>query len=70
MITRREILTAATATLAASCTTFPLRRRAPFVRVDGTAFRAGDAPYAIAGTNMWYAAYLGAGRRRSATAIV
>ncbi len=35
--------------------------RAPFVRVDGTAFRAGDAPYAIAGTNMWYAAYLGAG---------
>jgi mannan endo-1,4-beta-mannosidase len=61
MITRRDLLCAACGTLTASCTTLPARARAPFVRVDGTAFRAGGAPYAIAGTNMWYAAYLGAG---------
>jgi mannan endo-1,4-beta-mannosidase len=57
------LLCAASATLAASCTTVATRARAPFVRVDGTTFRAGDALYAIAGTNMWYAAYLGSGNR-------
>jgi mannan endo-1,4-beta-mannosidase len=65
MITRRGLLCAASAALASSCAPLPLRSRAPFVRVDGTAFRAGNEPYAIAGTNMWYAAYLGAGGTKS-----
>lgn len=32
----------------------------PFVRRDGTGFAAGPSPYRFVGTNMWYAAYLGA----------
>lgn len=31
-----------------------------FVKVDGIHFKKSDKPYYIAGTNMWYAAYLGA----------
>ena len=31
------------------------------MQTAGTRFQKGDAPYRIAGTNMWYAAYLGAG---------
>lgn len=31
-----------------------------FVKVDGIQFKKSDKPYYIAGTNMWYAAYLGA----------
>ena len=35
-------------------------RPASFVRAHGARFLSGSDPYRIAGTNMWYAAYLGA----------
>ena len=36
------------------------RRNSRFIRRSGTSFTSGGKPYRIAGTNMWYAAYLGA----------
>jgi mannan endo-1,4-beta-mannosidase len=61
MLTRRSLLLSATALLAA-CATGPGRSpsRSRFVRREGTAFRIGGDRYRYAGSNMWYAAYLGA----------
>jgi mannan endo-1,4-beta-mannosidase len=58
-ITRRGMLVGTSALLGA-CATAPSSARAPFIRVSGTRFAAGDSAYRIAGTNMWYAAWLGA----------
>lgn len=58
MITRRELMAGTTALLA-SCATTPPARHGQFVRTAGTRFTSGGGPYRIAGTNMWYAAYLG-----------
>ena len=59
MLDRRDLLVGTSALLASSG--FAARRRGgSFVRRTGTEFRIGGAPYRIAGTNMWYAAYLGA----------
>jgi mannan endo-1,4-beta-mannosidase len=60
MITRRALLAGMSALLA-SCAAVPTVPRAPFVRVAGTTFRKNETPYRIAGTNLWPAAYLGAG---------
>src|SRR5690348_7501516 len=59
MFTRRDAMIAGSALLGACATRRPSRSR-PFVRVAGTRFDVGGARYRIAGTNMWYAAYLGA----------
>jgi mannan endo-1,4-beta-mannosidase len=59
IITRRDMLIGTTAMLGA-CATRPSATRPSFVRTSGTQFTLGAAPYRIAGTNMWYAAYLGA----------
>ena len=59
MLTRRDALVAGTALLGA-CAAAPVSRSRPFVRVTGTRFNVADSTYRIAGTNMWYAAYLGA----------
>jgi mannan endo-1,4-beta-mannosidase len=57
-ITRRDLLVGASVLLASSAAVGAARRPA-FVRTNGTRFERGGAPYRIAGTNMWYAAYLG-----------
>jgi mannan endo-1,4-beta-mannosidase len=60
-ITRRGVLAGTSAMLAAS--TVPVRaapREAHFVRRHGTALRLAGERYLYVGTNMWYAAYLGA----------
>ncbi|MES2327398.1 MAG: mannanase [Pseudomonadota bacterium] len=60
-ITRRSVLAGTSAMLAAS--TVPVRaapREAHFVRRHGTALRLAGKRYLYVGTNMWYAAYLGA----------
>jgi mannan endo-1,4-beta-mannosidase len=60
-ITRRGVLAGTSVMLAAS--TVPVRAAPPeahFVRRYGTALRLAGEPYLYAGTNMWYAAYLGA----------
>lgn len=63
MLDRRTVLLSGTALLA-GCAGGPLRPggSAPgaFVRREGTGFRIDGRPYRYAGTNMWYAAYLGA----------
>jgi mannan endo-1,4-beta-mannosidase len=59
MLNRRELMLTATAALASSSIAArPMR--SPFVRTAGTRLVTGTNPYRIAGTNMWYAAYLGA----------
>ena len=59
MLNRRELMLTATAALAASSkATRPTH--APFVRAAGTRLVTGNKSCRIAGTNMWYAAYLGA----------
>jgi len=58
-ITRRDILVGASAMLAAG-TAHGARPRSSFVRANGTRFTLGGSPHRVAGTNMWYAAYLGA----------
>src|SRR4051812_39811545 len=58
-IARRDMLVGTTALLAGSAV-LSAPRRSPFVRASGTDFRLGGAPYRVVGTNMWYAAYLGA----------
>ncbi len=60
-ITRRYVLAGTSAMLAASA--FPVRAApadARFVRRRGTALRLAGERYLYVGTNMWYAAYLGA----------
>jgi mannan endo-1,4-beta-mannosidase len=59
MLSRRELIAASSALLASSAAP-AARPRDRFVRASGTHFTLGGAPYRIAGTNMWYAAYLGA----------
>jgi mannan endo-1,4-beta-mannosidase len=59
MLSRRELVIASSA-LALSAAAPAPRRSGRFVRRQGPGFRLGGAPYRIAGTNMWYAAYLGA----------
>jgi mannan endo-1,4-beta-mannosidase len=59
MLDRRDLLVGTSALLASSGLAVP-RRGGSVVRRTGTEFRLGSAPYRIAGTNMWYAAYLGA----------
>jgi mannan endo-1,4-beta-mannosidase len=47
--------------LLAGCAAGTLRvPPAAFVRREGQGFTIGGEPYRFAGTNMWYAAYLGA----------
>lgn len=58
-ITRRHMLVGTSLLLGARAA-IGAPRRTDFVRADGTRFDKGGAPYRIAGTNMWYAAYLGA----------
>jgi mannan endo-1,4-beta-mannosidase len=59
-INRRDLLVGTSALLGASALPGAPRSKA-FVRATGSRFSKGSAPYRIAGTNMWYAAYLGAG---------
>jgi mannan endo-1,4-beta-mannosidase len=59
LITRREMIVG-TSALVGACTTLPRSAPPAFVKVSGTQVTAGGAPYRIPGTNMWYAAYLGA----------
>ena len=63
MLTRRTMMLSATALLAA-CAGGGLGggvgRARPFVRRDGMRFRIGEETYRFAGSNIWYAAYLGA----------
>jgi mannan endo-1,4-beta-mannosidase len=59
MLSRRELI-AATSVLLASSAAPAAKRRDRFVSASGTHFTLRGAPYRIAGTNMWYAAYLGA----------
>jgi mannan endo-1,4-beta-mannosidase len=61
MLTRRELVVGTAAALSAP-SLIAAPRRSAFVRTSGSAFRRGGAPYHVVGTNMWYAAYLGAGR--------
>ena len=60
MLDRRQLILSAAATLTASSVS-ALPRRTNFIRTAGPRFVLDDAPYRVAGTNMWYAAYLGAG---------
>jgi mannan endo-1,4-beta-mannosidase len=59
MLNRRDLLIGTSALLASSGIAAP-RRDTHFVHRSGAAFRLGNEPYRVAGTNMWYAAYLGA----------
>ena len=58
MLSRRQLVAGASAVLAAS-RVGALPRKDGFVRAAGTRFVLNDTPYRVAGTNMWYAAYLG-----------
>ena len=58
MLSRRNLLIASTALLGAAAAPAP-KRAGPFVKREGMTLRKGGAPYRIAGTNAWYAAYLG-----------
>jgi len=62
LLNRRELIAASSA-LAGTCAIAPLAARGvptAFVRGEGMRLRNGAGPYRYAGTNMWYAAYLGA----------
>src|SRR5689334_11516733 len=59
MLSRRNLLIGSTALLGAAAAPAP-KRSNQFVRRNGMTFRKEGYPYRIAGTNMWYAAYLGA----------
>src|SRR5207253_5893931 len=60
LLNRRELIVGSSALLAASSVAVPARARGLFVRGSGMQFIRDERPYRIAGTNMWYAAYLGA----------
>src|SRR5512146_1173226 len=59
MIDRRQLILTATAALGTSSIASHARAL-PFIRAKGTRFVSGKRPFRVAGTNMWYAAYLGA----------
>jgi len=50
-----------TASAALASPVSALRHKNRFIRATGMRFNLDGAPYRVAGTNMWYAAYLGAG---------
>jgi mannan endo-1,4-beta-mannosidase len=58
MLNRRDLLIGTSALLASSGLAAP-KQGGSFIRRAGTGFRLDDRPYRVAGTNMWYAAYLG-----------
>jgi mannan endo-1,4-beta-mannosidase len=58
-ITRRDMLVGTSALLAGGAA-IGTPRRGAYIRTSGARFTFRGAPYRIAGTNMWYAAYLGA----------
>jgi mannan endo-1,4-beta-mannosidase len=60
MLNRRELMVGTGALVAASTLTAKALRNDGFVQRAGTSFTSGGRPYRIVGTNMWYAAYLGA----------
>ena len=59
-LTRRETLLAGAALLGGCATGTGLGGSDPFVRASGTRFTRGGRTWRFAGSNMWYAAYLGA----------
>jgi mannan endo-1,4-beta-mannosidase len=63
MLTRRDLIIAGSA-LAGACATTPLlakpKANAAFIHREGMRLVSGGKPYRYVGTNMWYAAYLGA----------
>lgn len=59
MLTRRELMAAGSAIVTAGAVG-PRKQTSPFVSADGRGFSKRSLPYRVAGTNMWYAAYLGA----------
>lgn len=59
MLDRRELILTASAALASSSIAAHVRTL-PFIRARGTGFVSGKDPFRVTGTNMWYAAYLGA----------
>lgn len=61
MLNRRELIVGTSALLTASSSA-SWRSSGTFVRRSGREFSLQGRPYRIAGTNMWYAAYLGADR--------
>lgn len=61
MLNRRELILTSVSALASSSMAARLGT-SPFIRRTETRFAAGHERYRIAGTNMWYAAYLGADR--------
>jgi len=60
MLNRRDLLIGSSALLASTGVGAARGANARFVRSAGIEFRLGNQPYRVAGTNMWYAAYLGA----------
>ncbi|MEO5775103.1 MAG: cellulase family glycosylhydrolase [Sphingomicrobium sp.] len=64
MFTRRGVIAGGSALLGACAAPGVVPGATPsplgFVRREGTQFRIGGRPYHYAGTNMWYAAFLGA----------
>ena len=62
MLNRRELILGTSAVLASPRLVSPARVN-PFVQTLRTRFQKAGAPYRIVGTNMWYAAYLGADPR-------
>ena len=60
MLTRRDLLVGGSLLLAACATGAGQGSPPPYVRRDGSRLLIGGEPYRYAGTNMWYAAYLGA----------
>jgi mannan endo-1,4-beta-mannosidase len=60
MLNRRDLLIAGSALLGSRGVAAPKSANGRFVRRAGTEFRLRNQPYRVAGTNMWYAAYLGA----------
>lgn len=60
MLERREVLSTGLSLLIGAAAPRSLGAAPPFVRREGTTLRVGPDAYRFAGTNMWYAAYLGA----------
>jgi len=59
-LSRREVIAGSAALLAGCATVPPVPGSPEFVRREGSRLLIGKSPYHYAGTNMWYAAYLGA----------
>src|SRR5690349_3114284 len=61
MLTRRDLIVAGSALAGASATVSLASKPKPaFTRREGMRLVSGGWPFRYAGTNMWYAAYLGA----------